>query len=62
MRLPLQRLPRTSNRLENPFGEDDAAATVYGIEYASKQCVELLKEGAPGIHFYILTKRDPRHA
>jgi methylenetetrahydrofolate reductase (NADPH) len=42
-------------RLEQ-LGEDDAAATEFGIEYATKQCEELLRSGAPGIHFYTLNK------
>jgi methylenetetrahydrofolate reductase (NADPH) len=38
------------------LGNDDAATTEFGIEYASRQCEELLRAGVPGLHFYTLNK------
>ncbi len=43
------------NRLEQ-LGDDDAAVTEFGIDYATRQCEALLRSGAPGIHFYTLNK------
>ena len=42
-------------RLEQ-LAENDDAVTEYGIEYATRQVEELLRQGAPGIHFYTLNK------
>jgi methylenetetrahydrofolate reductase (NADPH) len=46
---------RVTSELER-FGEDTEAVTQFGIDYATEQCEELLREGAPGVHFYTLNK------
>jgi methylenetetrahydrofolate reductase (NADPH) len=35
---------------------DDSAAVEMGIEYASRQCEQLITFGVPGVHFYSLNK------
>jgi methylenetetrahydrofolate reductase (NADPH) len=38
------------------YTDDDEACAQFGIEYATRQCEELLRAGAPGLHFYTLNK------
>ena len=40
----------------NQIGDNDEAVTQFGIEYCTRQCEELLRGGAPGLHFYTLNK------
>jgi len=47
--------PRLVAELEKR-GDDNEAVTQFGIEYATEQCEELLREGAPGLHFYTLNR------
>ena len=47
--------PALRSRLD-ALGTDDEAAMKFGIEYATHQCGELLRAGAPGLHFYTLNK------
>jgi methylenetetrahydrofolate reductase (NADPH) len=47
--------PALRAKLEQLTGNDEAAAE-FGIEYATRQCDELLRAGVPGLHFYTLNK------
>ena len=50
------KLPAQFLRRLEEFGDDDAAVTAYGIEYATEQCASLLEYGVAGLHFYTLNK------
>jgi methylenetetrahydrofolate reductase (NADPH) len=47
--------PALVTRLEQ-YADDDEACAEFGIEYATQQCQDLLKNGAPGLHFYTLNR------
>ncbi len=38
------------------LANDDEGAAEFGIEYATRQCEDLLRAGVPGLHFYTLNK------
>ncbi|MAT15737.1 MAG: methylenetetrahydrofolate reductase [NAD(P)H] [Planctomyces sp.] len=44
-----------ASRLEAVKGDEEAQFEI-GVEFAIKQCRELLDAGVPGIHFYVLNK------
>ena len=50
------RLPEALLASLEKLGGDDEAAIQFGIEYATRQCEDLLRQGTPGIHFYTLNK------
>jgi methylenetetrahydrofolate reductase (NADPH) len=50
------RIPSPLAAKLDALGHDDAAVTEFGIEYATRQCDELLRAGVPGVHFYTLNK------
>jgi len=50
------KIPPALRKKLDEIGADDEAAAQFGIEYATRQCEELLRAGAPGLHFYTLNK------
>ena len=50
--------PSLAQRLD-ALGDNDEAVEALGVEYATKQCEELIKYGVPGIHFYTMNKVRP---
>jgi methylenetetrahydrofolate reductase (NADPH) len=53
--------PRLRSALER-VRDDEQAAMAVGIEWATRQCAELLRGGAPGIHFYTLNRSPATRA
>jgi methylenetetrahydrofolate reductase (NADPH) len=49
-------LPEELRQRLEPVAEDQQAVFEVGIEWASRQCEELLAGGAPGIHFYTMNR------
>jgi methylenetetrahydrofolate reductase (NADPH) len=45
-------------RLE-AFGDDKRAVQDFGLEVVTRLCDTLLKNGAPGVHFYTLNQAEP---
>jgi len=50
------RIPEALAARLDELGDDDAATAEFGIDFATHQCEDLLRNGAPGIHFYTLNK------
>lgn len=50
------KIPSALRSRLDELGTNDEAAMQFGIEYATRQCEELLHAGVPGLHFYTLNK------
>jgi methylenetetrahydrofolate reductase (NADPH) len=49
-------IPASLQKRLDELAKDDEACARFGIEFATKQCEELIREGVPGIHFYTLNR------
>ena len=49
-------IPKEVHEIFTPLAGDPARTVEAGVEFAIRQCRELLAGGAPGIHFYTLNK------
>ncbi len=49
--------PDVLSRLES-YADDNESCRRYGVELATQMCDELLRHGAPGIHFYTLNRSE----
>ena len=49
-------IPKEMQEVIARFGEDNASIEAAGIDYATRQCRELLAGGVKGLHFYTLNK------
>jgi len=50
------KIPNSLRTKLDELARDDEACVEFGIEYATRQCEDLLRAGAPGLHFYTLNK------
>ena len=50
------RLPDTFTRPFEAAGDDEAAQFEAGVAWSARQVEELVAEGVPGVHFYVLNK------
>lgn len=53
------KIPQEVHDIFKPLAEDHDKTVEAGINFAVKQCQELLSKGAPGLHFYTLNKVSP---
>jgi len=52
-------IPRWIRKRLEAYGEDIASIRAFGEEVVTSLCARLLKEGAPGLHFYTLNRAAP---
>lgn len=50
------KIPSALEKELEGIADDDEAVTTFGIEYATRQCLELIQAGIPGLHFYTVNR------
>ena len=50
------KIPSSLRMKLDEYSRDDEACVEFGVEYATRQCEDLLRAGVPGLHFYTLNK------
>ena len=49
-------IPRWIRRKLEGFGDDAASIRAFGLDVVTRLCDDLLRNGAPGLHFYTLNQ------
>jgi methylenetetrahydrofolate reductase (NADPH) len=52
-------IPRWIRRKLEGYGDDSASIRSFGLEVVTQLCDQLLRGGAPGLHFYTLNQAGP---
>jgi methylenetetrahydrofolate reductase (NADPH) len=52
-------IPRWIRRKLEGYGDDTASIRSFGLDVVTQLCDRLLREGAPGLHFYTLNQAGP---
>lgn len=52
-------IPRYMHLLFEAYVDDPASQTALATDIVARQCALLLREGAPGLHFYTLNQAEP---
>ncbi|MCA1805244.1 MAG: methylenetetrahydrofolate reductase [NAD(P)H] [Xanthomonadaceae bacterium] len=52
-------IPRWIRKRLEGYGDDHAAIRAFGEEVVTELCADLLRQGAPGLHFYTMNQSAP---
>jgi methylenetetrahydrofolate reductase (NADPH) len=52
-------IPRWLRKRLEDYGDDTKSLVAFGIDQVSELCTTLLKNGAPGLHFYTMNQAEP---